>query len=55
MIDKGVVEYVKTIPKGAELLRSHMFIKMKSNGTLKARLVAGGNDMDRAIYGKDAI
>ena len=31
-----------------------MFIKMKSNGNLKARLVAGGNDMNRAIYGKDA-
>ena len=54
MLDKGVFEYVDKVPKGAEVLRSHMFIKMKSNGTLKARLVAGGNDMDRAIYGKDA-
>ena len=54
MTDKGVFEYIKVIPRGAEVLRSHMFIKMKSNGTFKAMLVAGGNDMDRAIYGNDA-
>ena len=30
-----------------------MFIKLKSNGTLKTRLVAGGNDMDKAIYVKE--
>ena len=54
MIDKGIFEYVETIPRGPEVLRSHMFIKMKTNGTLKAKLVAGGNDTDWAIYGKDA-
>ena len=54
MIEKGVFECIEKIPKGAEVLRSHMFIKMKSNGTLKARLVAAGNELDRTIYRKDA-
>ena len=40
------------IPSNTEVLRSHMFLKMKNNGILKARLVAGGDAMDRNIYDK---
>ena len=29
-----------------------MFLKMKTNGVLKARLVAGGDGMDRDVYDK---
>lgn len=55
MIDKGVFEIMEsdTIPKGVDILNSHIFLKLKSNGILKARLVAGGNTMDRSVYGKD--
>ena len=47
MIDKGVFEFVDSVPGGVNVLNSHMFLKLKSNGILKARLVAGGNNMDK--------
>ena len=56
MITKGVYEFTKgdvSLPDNTNVLRSHMFLKQKSNGIIKARLVAGGNGMDRNIYGKE--
>ena len=55
MVDKGVFEIMQycMVPRGVNVLNSHMFLKLKSNGILKVRLVAGGNTMDRTIYGKD--
>ena len=40
------------MPGGVDVLNSHMFLNIKSNGILKARLVAGGNKMDKCIYDK---
>ena len=35
------------------VLRSHKLLKQNSNGIINTRLVAGGNGMDRNIYGKE--
>ena len=53
MQKKGVFEFVESVPPVTDVLRSQMFLNMKSNGLIKARLVAGGDSMNKSIYGKD--
>ena len=48
-IENSFFEYIIDIPPGVDILRSHMFLKMMSNGILKARLVAGGDSLDRNV------
>ncbi len=45
MITKGVFEFINDValPEDTTVLRSHMFLKRKSNGIVKAMLVAGGD------------
>ena len=47
MINKGVFECIETIPKGAAVEESYVH-----QNEIQCTLVAGGNDMDRTIYGK---
>lgn len=54
MIDKKVwkpVKYSDLSPEQVKkIIRSRMFIKKKSDGVIKARLVAGGHMQDKTIY-----
>ena len=55
MTTKGVFEFTSdgSLPDNRKVFKSHMFLKQKSNGIIKARLVAEGDGMDRNIYGKE--
>jgi hypothetical protein len=54
MVDKKVWTAVKysdlSLDQRAAVIRSKMFVKEKKDGTIKARLVAGGHMQDKSIY-----
>ena len=54
MVDKsvwhGVHRSVLSPKQLSSIIRSRMFIKVKSDGTTKSRLVAGGHMQDKSIY-----